>query len=259
MRLKLSILILLCLAFLAACKGQSISSPIPPAVTPSITGLKALQVDQATADAIRQHLGLYLRSTPYTQFESGSQLLLYLVSSGEFGQAEITLSSGETYRADVLYAYCLEGNQRVLVVPVMVGLVLPDGSSIYFSEKFAFEVNGGIISTVADRQTALADASARLPRGRIFRLLLYGMVTRQGPDWNKCPSILLYPPVICPVGELVEELFPGQTRTFVLRLADGFPANWLLVAWVFQEFTPDELVPDASIDITLPVLPQPQE
>jgi hypothetical protein len=259
MRLKQTIFILFFLNLLTACKSQPISSPTSPGIKQSITGLASSEVDQATADAIRQHMGMYLRSIPYTQFESGSQLLLYLVSSGEFDQAEIMLATGENYRADVLYAYSLESNQRVLIVPVMVGLVLPDGGYIYFSEKFAFATDGGIISTVADRQTALADAMLRLPRGRIFRLLLYGTATQEGPDWNKCLSILLYPPEICPVGELVEALFPGETRTFVLRLADGFPANWLVAACVFQEFTPDELVPGASIEVPLPEQSQPQE
>jgi hypothetical protein len=259
MGLKQTIFILLSLVFLAACQGQPISDPIPPAVTPSITGLASSEVDQATAAAIRKHMGLYLKSTPYTQFESGSQLLLYLVSSGEFSQAEIVLATGEIYRADVLYAFALMINQRVLVVPLIVGLVLPDGSYIYFSEKYAFALNGGIISTCSDRQTALADARIRLPRGRIFRLLAYGMATDEGLDWEKCLSILLYPPEICPVGELVEKLFPGETRAFVLRLADGFPSNWLLVGWVFQEFTPDELVPGASIEVPLPEQSQPQE
>ena len=109
----------------------------------------------------------------------------------------------------------------------------------------------------ADRQTALADAQARLPRGRIFRLLAYGMATRQGLDWKKCPSVPFFPPEICPVGELIEQLYPNQTKNFVLRLADEFPTNWLLVSWVFQEFTHDELVPGASIDVFLPELSQP--
>jgi hypothetical protein len=259
MRLKRTIFFLLSLTFLAACKDQPISSPMPPAVKPSITGLAAREVDQATAGAIRSHLGPYIRSNPFTESESGSQLLLYLVSSGEFGQAEIILASGETYHADVLYAYALMVSQRVLVAPVVVGLVLPDGGYVYFSEKYAFEAEGGITAIGADRGAAMADALARLPRGRIFRLLLYNMATHQGLDWNKCPSISFYSPEICSLGELVEELFPGQTRTFVLRLSDEIPANWLLLAWVFQEFAVDELVPGASIDVTLPEPSQPQE
>ena len=257
MRLKIPIITLIATIFLGACQGQSVPSTMVPVVEPSITGLEALEVDQPTADAIRQRLGPYLRSNPYTQYESGSQLLLYLVSSGEFDQAEIRLGSGETYRADVLYGYSLETSQRVLVAPVLIGLGLPDGGYRYFSEKYAFETDGGITSTEADRLTALDDAKSRLPRGRIFRLLVYGMATRQGLDWKECPSISFYPPEICPVGKLVEELFPGQTRTFVLRLADEFPTNWLLVAWVFQEFAAEELVPGASIDVPLPDPSQP--
>jgi hypothetical protein len=78
------------------------------------------------------------------------------------------------------------------------------------------------------------------------------MATRQGPNWEQCPSILLYPSEICQVGKLVEQLYPNQAKTFVLRLADEFPSDWLLAGWVFQEFTPDELVPGVSLNIPLP-------
>jgi len=226
-------------------------------VDPSITGLTVPEIDQATADAIRQNMTMFLKSTPYTEFEAGSQLLLYLASSGEFGQVEITLGSGETYQADVLYAYALMSSQRVLIAPVVVGMTLPDGRYAYFSEKYSFETEESVTTTNADRETALADAQARLPRGRIFRLLAYGMATRQGSDWKKCPSVSFYPPEICPVGALVEQLYPNETKTFVLRLADEFSPNWLLVGWVFQEFAPEELVPGANIDVPLPESSQP--
>ena len=257
MRLKLAFLTLIFVVALAACQQQSTSTPTEPAVEPSITGLVVPEIDQATADAIRQNIAMFLKSNPYTEFEAGNQLLLYLVSSGEFGQAEITLGSGETYQVDVLYAYALMSSQRVLVAPVVVGLTLPDGRYAYFSEKYSFETEESVTSTSADRKTAQADAQARLPRGRIFRLLAYGMATRQGLDWEKCPSVSFYPLEICPVGALVEQLFPNQTQTFVLRLADGFLPNWLLAGWVFQEFAPEELVPGASIDVILPEPSQP--
>ncbi len=252
MRLKLAFLILIFEFTLAACQEQPTPTPTIPAVEPFITGLVAPEVDQPTVYAIRQNMALFLKSNPYTEYESGNQLLFYLVSSGEFGQAEITLSSGETYQADVLFAYTLMSSQRVLVVPVLVGMTFPDVRYAYFSEKYSFETVETVTTTSADRETVLADAQARLPRGRIFRLLAYGMATRQGLNWEKCPSVAFYPPEICPVGELVEQLFTNQTKTFVLRLADEFSPNWLLVGWVFQEFSPEELVPGAIIDVPLP-------
>lgn len=252
MRRKLILLTLISLVLLAACQEHSTPTPAILIVVPSITGLAAPEIDQSTADAIRQNLALFLKSNPYTEFEAGNQLLMYLASSGEFGQAEITLGSGETYQADVLYAYTLMSSQRVLVAPVIIGMTLPDGRYAYFSEKYSFETEETVITTRADRETALADTQARLPRGRIFRLLAYGMATRQGLDWKKCPSVSFYPPEICPVGALVEQLFPNQTKTFVLRLADEFSPNWLLIGWAFQEFAPEELVPGASIDVPLP-------
>lgn len=257
MRLKLILPILIALVLLAACQGKSTPTVTPLVIEPSITGLVTPEIDQPTADALRQNLALFLKSNPYTEFEAGSQLLLYLVSSGEFGQAEITLASGETYQADVLYAYALMSSQRVLVAPVLVGMTLPDGRYAYFSEKYSFETEETVTTTSTDRDTALADAQARLPRGRIFRLLAYGMATRQGLAWEKCPSVSFYPPEICPVGALVEQLFPNETKTFVLRLAGEFSPNWLLAGWVFQEFAPEELVPGASIDVLLPETPQP--
>ena len=157
----------------------------------------------------------------------------------------------------MIYAYTLMSSQRVLVAPVWVGMTLPDGRYAYFSEKYSFETEETVTTTIADRETALADAQERLPRGRIFRLLAYGMATRQGLDWENCPSVSFYPPEICPVGALVEQLFPNQTKTFVLRLADKFSRNWLLTGWVFQEFAAEELVPGASIDVLLPGPPQP--
>jgi hypothetical protein len=256
-RLKLAFLTLIFIIPLAACQQQPAPTPTEPAIEPSITGLTVPELYQTTADAIRQSMAIFLKSNPFTEFEAGNQLLFYLVSSGEFGQAEITLASGETYHADVLYAYSLMSSQRVLVAPVLVGMTLPDGRYAYFSEKYSFETEESVTTTSADRETALADAQARLPRGRIFRLLAYGMATPQGLDWEECPSVSFYPPEICPVGALVEQLFPGQTKTFVLRLADEFSSNWLLIGWVFQEFAPDELVPGASIDVPLPELSQP--
>jgi hypothetical protein len=251
-RLKLILPILISLVLLTACQGASTPTVKPPVIEPSIIGLAAPNIDQPTGDAIRQNMAMFLKSNPYTEYEAGSQLLLYLVSSGQLGQAEITLASGETYQADVLYAYSLMSSQRVLVAPVLVGMTLPDGRYAYFSEKYSFETEETVTTTRADRETALADAQARLPRGRIFRLLAYGMATRQGLDWEKCPSVSFYPPEICPIGELIEQLFPNQTKTFVLRLADEFPKNWLLAGWVFQEFAPEEFVPGASIDVILP-------
>ena len=254
MRLNLTFLILVVIAFMSSCQGQTTPSITPSGIKPSISGLTTLEIDEPTTDRIRQYISPFLESNPYSEYEAGNQLLLYLVSSGEFDQAEVTLSGGETYLVDVLYTYTLMNSKRVLIVPVLVGLSLPDGHYAYFSEKYAFETEASVPTTSADRETALADARVRLPRGRIFRLLAYGMATRDGLDWNKCPSVSLYPPEICPVGELVEQLYPNQTRSFVLRLADDFPTNWLLIGWFFQEFDPEELVPGASIDVPLPEL-----
>ena len=107
MRRNLALLILIALVLLVACQEQSTSTPVSPTAEPSITGLIVPEIDQPTADAIRQNMAMFLKSNPYTEFKAGNQLLIYLASSGEFGQAEITLASGETYQADVLYAYTL--------------------------------------------------------------------------------------------------------------------------------------------------------
>ena len=200
MRLNLTIIILIVIAFMTSCQSQTTPSNTPSVVKPSISGLTTLEIDEPAADSIRQHISPFLESNAYTEYEAGNQLLLYVVSSGEFDQAEITLSSGETYQVDVLYAYALMNSKRVLIVPVLFGLDLPDGHYAYFSEKYALESGVSVTTTSTDRETALANARVRLPRGRIFRLLAYGMATRDGLDWKKCPSVLLYPPEICPVG-----------------------------------------------------------
>jgi hypothetical protein len=252
MRAKFIFLVLIVPLFLIACQGQSTPTTLPTQVTPSITGLEVTLVDSTTSRTIQQRMGAFIASSPYIRFESGGQLLLYLVSSGKFDQAEFTLEDGTTYQADVLYAYTMMASQRVVVTPVLIGLLLPNGGYLYFSQNYAFQSNSGIFSMDFDQQTALRDARGRLPRGRIFRLLAYGMATPHGLDWDRCPSLALYPQAICPIGELVEQLYPGQTKSFVLRLSDGFPANWLLIGWVFQEFAPEELIQGASINVPLP-------
>jgi len=257
MRMKFIFVILFSLTCLVACQRPSPVTIPPATIEPSITGLNAPEIDELTASTIRERMGVFLRSDPYTEYDAGSQLLLYLISSCEFDQAEITLAHGETYQADVLYTYALMSSKRVLVVPVVIGLVLPDDRYAYFSMQYSSDAAGSRIKTNADRQTALSDAETRLPRGRIFRLLAFGMVTHNGLDWKKCPSIPFYPPEICPLGTLTEQLYPNQTKTFVLRLADESPPNWLLIGWAFQEFSPDELVPGASIDVPLPIPSQP--
>jgi hypothetical protein len=257
MRTKLAILIFTSVFSLVACQAEAPSAKAPPKVTPSITGLSGLEADPTTTQSIRERMGIFLRVNPFTPFDSGDQLLLYLVSSGEFDQAEITLSNGVSYQGDILYAYALMTNQRVLAVPVLIGLQISSDHYLYFSENYAIETHGGITSTGIERQAALEDAQVRLPRGRIFRLLAYGMVTSCGLDWQKCPAGALYPPEICPVGDLVEQLYPEQTQAFVLRLSDGFPPNWLLVGWVFKEFTPVEMAPGTEIEIPLAGLSRP--
>ena len=151
MRLKLAILFLITLAFLVAYQGQPTLGATTPAVEPSIRSLVALDVDQPTADAIRQQMVPFLKADPFTEFEAGTQLLFHLVSSGKFSQVEITLASGEIYQADVVYAYTLMSSRRVLVVLMLVGMTLPHGRYAYFSEKYAFETSESVTNTAAAR------------------------------------------------------------------------------------------------------------
>lgn len=62
MRRKLALLILIALVLLVACQEQPTPTPAIPAVEPSITGLAVPEIDQATADAIRQNMALFLRA-----------------------------------------------------------------------------------------------------------------------------------------------------------------------------------------------------
>lgn len=257
MRFTIAVFILLTAVLLSACRIDPTPTIARPEAEPSISGLKTIEVDQGTADSVRRYIGLYVRSNPYHPYENGSQLLLYLVSSGELGQAEITLEDGHIYQADVLYAYSVMTSQRVISVPVHIGLSMADGSFIYFSESYANQTGEKTIWADVPRDTALADVERRLPRGRIFRLLAYGLVTPRGQNWEKCPSVSLYPPEICPIGRIVESLNLGQTQSFVLGLSDGFSKNWLAVGWVFQEFDPNDLVAGAGVDVPLPDPAQP--
>jgi hypothetical protein len=255
--IKQPIMYLVILTILTACQKDPISPSMQPGLTPSVSGLASIEIDDNSRELIREHLGVFLDSKPYTEYETGGQLLTYLVSSGEFAQAEISLESGEMVQADVIYAYTLMSTRQVLVVPLLVGLSLSEGMYVYFSENYSLDNRNGAIPDGIDRETALADAAERLPRGHIFRLLAYGMVTPSGLDWKKCQMIALYPAEICPVGQLVEQLYPNQTKTFVLHLADEFPSGWMLMGWFFKEFTPGELVPGAKIDVPLSEISQP--
>ena len=71
--------------------------------------------------------------------------------TGLFGQAEITLSSGKNYQPDMRYAYVLLSNQRMLVVPGLVGMSLPDVRFACFSEKYSFKTAESVTTTSADR------------------------------------------------------------------------------------------------------------
>ena len=157
-RKKQSIFILILLAILTACRKDPQPTATLPVITPSVTGLSSIEIDGFTRDSIRDHLSAFLNTSPYTKYEAGGQLLNYLVSSGEFAKAEVTLESGETIQADVIYAYTLMSTGKVLVAPVLVGLSLPDGTYAYFSENYSLDPQGNSIPAVVDRETALADA-----------------------------------------------------------------------------------------------------
>ncbi|MBN1452916.1 MAG: hypothetical protein JW963_17995, partial [Anaerolineales bacterium] len=84
-RLKLAFLTLIFAIVLAACQQQSTATPKVLDVEPSITRLVVPKIDQPTANAIRQNMAMFLKTEPYPEYNAGSQLLRYLVSSGEFG------------------------------------------------------------------------------------------------------------------------------------------------------------------------------
>lgn len=253
MRFKSIFILGILILVLSGCKNQAQPTTPPPKNEITITGLNNPKVTAGTRDAIRQNMALFLKTSPYTEFEAGAQLVFYLVSSGEFGQTNISLSNGNSYLADVLYAYSLMSNQRVMIIPVVVGMSLTNGQYAYFSEKYAFDQTGGVVSTSTDQESALADARQRLPRGRIFRLIAYGMVSPQELLWDQCKDKSFMPEDVCQVGEAVEQLNLGVTKLFLLRTADNFPEDWLLVGWVFQEFTVEELAPGVSPDVALPI------
>ena len=54
-------------------------------------------------------MGFFLVSNPYTEYETGSQLNLYLASSRQFGQVEYTVGSEENYQS--LFFYQLDQRQ----------------------------------------------------------------------------------------------------------------------------------------------------
>ena len=72
-------------AILAACQGQTIPTILTPVDEPSIIDLAMHEIGQSTANAIRQRMGFFLVSNPYTDYDTGSQLNLYLASGRQFG------------------------------------------------------------------------------------------------------------------------------------------------------------------------------
>jgi hypothetical protein len=101
--LKLVILILISLAILITCQGRPSLTILKPVVEPFIIDLAKHEIDQSTVDASRQRMVFFLVSNPYTEYDTGSQLNLYLSSSRQFEQPEFTLVSGENYQSQFFY------------------------------------------------------------------------------------------------------------------------------------------------------------
>jgi hypothetical protein len=220
-------------------------SPAPPPIA------SQLVVEPAIAQAVQQAMAPYLASTPYLA-TGGGVLRLYVVSSGGFEQSGLPSGDGQELAVDTLIVYALMNNQRVLAVPLVIGLQLADGSYAYFSEKYAFDSEGQAVARQADREAALVDARERLPAGRIVRLLAYEMVSPRDLRWEACEQAGFLPQPVCQSGGALAGRHPGANTQFILRTAAEQPAGWLLVGWLFQEFALDELAPGISPDIPLP-------
>lgn len=226
-------------------------TPLPPATpTPHFSG----EVPKDVHQAVLAGLELFDVEIAYGQDQQGAWLQVYpLVSSGEFQTRTVTLEEGVAV-ADVMIAYDHTAANTVVAVPVAIGVQMPGGEYIYLSQEHIaaqYEKDGAANPYLAERSAALADATVRLPRGRLFVLTIFDFVSRVRVEWSQCPDkAYLKPPMsLCRAGAAMDGRYESITHMFIARVEEKLPPDWFLVGWVFQEFDP---VQDSAPNIPLP-------
>lgn len=235
---------------LQSCQAKTTPTPyLTP--TPEVTDLfpdrPTLDVTQTAT--IREQLRPTWNYANYQEYDTFDgrhigEWSTFLVSSGIFEQAEITLSTGETFQLDVVFAYQTTQTNATITLPVVIGLLTED-SYLYFSPYAAYAGNipGAYSFTQLSRADALTDAQIRLAEGRVFSLSIAEYVNRKGFLWADCPAYaerMSLPAAYCTVGENLDTVFPLQARLLAMRSLSEVPLTWLVFGfWFYEMETPD--------------------
>lgn len=197
-------------------------------------------VSDEIATKVQEALAWTLNTQPYEEYSSTGEtsfswLTLYLISSGEFDTAEITLEEGEIW-VDVVYAYYLNQAREVLLIPLVIGAQTETGLYGYLSDSYLNEQGGKLgVSTALTREAALQDAHKRLSDGVQIRITAYQSVHPTEILWEECSDYVVdfrqLPSQICEAGQLFEQKHPGYLTLWMARAVNDIPTDWLLIGW----------------------------
>jgi hypothetical protein len=173
-----------------------------------------LQPNTATPTTVNAALGKAIApavntlSNPYWTDGEHRSLMLPFVSSGKFTQMDIPLPGGQAARADVLQALSLNAARELLIVPVAVGVLLPDGGYHAFLTYRQYGKGAEV--------SLLAEAREALPRGWVFLASVDGFVTPKAVQWKQCRQYPFPGEPICSIGELLAARYPGVEEELLL-------------------------------------------
>lgn len=189
------------------------STPIPPTATP------------ATQDeVIRNGVEAALRYIVTFQGGDDPSLTLPFVSTGQYASLPVDLE-GQPAIADIVYAYTVNAARELLIVPVAIGAIFPDG--VYRS--FDVLSYGKPVDTAGKQ--ALKE---KLARGMAFKANLFGFVDigRKSADWQPCDL----EPIVCNVAAQLAD--PDMEMALVLKTAQKIPSDWVLFGWSINANNP---------------------
>jgi len=246
--MKKTALIVIAIALLiSACKSKTIDTD-DFVVTPISTIQPLSNQPEVTDDLIsiiEAEMGWTLDIDPYEEGESEtgeklSVVTIYLVSSGVFDTATLSLEDGGIVQVDIVYAYQFNHAHSVIVIPVAIGMETEDGHYTYFSDGYVLSSavdlsapDTGVLTRVS-RQKAIQDALLRLGTGTKFRVSVLGFANRTSINWSDCPSeFYIGTPVdVCRAGEQIDR---GYSNLVIMKAATSLPNGWMMIGWHFYE------------------------
>lgn len=221
---------------------EAVNTPVPTPEPISDLFPDRPPISEEIAEKVQEALAWTLNTQPYEEYSSTdddtsfSWLSLYLISSGKFDAAELTLENGEKLTADVVYAYSLNQAREAFLIPLVIGVQTEPGLYAYLSDSFLNEQGGKVgVSTSLTREAALQDAHKRLSAGVQIRITAYQSVRPTEILWEECPAYMVafrqLPAQICEAGQLFEQRHPGYLTLWMARAVHNIPTDWMLIGW----------------------------